>query len=216
MKHRIAWFTATALVTFTSACWAIGPNVKHDKLEITDLIEQSISVVYTNRGGDQAFDVKSVGIVSFESGETKAWLLPVLNGNADNHPLRSGHCDVLIYKADSDYVTPIKMTPISLDVGHDDECIGFKRPLIVDGDNNGTSQLVIYPTIYANQPKATVWRVLAYDAPNRSFCYAPDASDSLTKAAGEVSINDSNARSVLESLHLPADAFKCAVPTKVD
>lgn len=216
MKHRIAWFIATALVTFTSACWAIGPNVKHDKLEITDLIEQSISVVYTNRGGDQAFDVKSVGVVSFESGETKAWLLPVLNGNADNHPLRSGHCDVLIYKANSDYVTPIKMTPISLDVVHDDECIGFRRPLIVDRDNSGTSQLVIYPTIYANQPKATVWRVLAYDAPNRSFCYAPEASVSLTKAAGTTLIKDSNARSVLDSLHLPADAFKCAAPTKID
>jgi len=216
MKHRITWFTATALITFASTCWAIGPNVKHDKLEITDLIEQSISVVYTNRGDDQAFDVKSVGIVSFKSGETKAWLLPVLNGNADNHPLRSGHCDVLIYKADSDYVTPIKMTPIPLDVVRDDECIGFKRPLIVDGDNSGTSQLVIYPTIYANQPKAMVWRVLAYDTQNRSFCYAPEASVSLTKVAGATLIKDSNARSVLDSLHLPADAFKCAVPTKLD
>ncbi|NRO99297.1 hypothetical protein GWC77_25765 [Paraburkholderia sp. NMBU_R16] len=216
MKYRIAWFTATALVTFTSACWAIGPNVKHDKLEITDLIERSISVVYTNRGGDQAFDVKSVGIVSFESGETKAWLLPVLNGNADNHPLRSGHCDVLIYKNDSDYVTPIKMTPISLDAVQDDKCIGFERPLIVDRDNSGTSPLVIYPTIYANRLKSTVWRVFVYDALNRSFCYAPEASTSLTKAASAISIKDSDARRVLDSLHLPADALKCAAPTKVD
>ncbi|WP_321942888.1 hypothetical protein [Paraburkholderia tropica] len=190
--------------------------MKHDKLEITDLIEQSISVVYTNRGGDQAFDVKSAGIVSFESGETKAWLLPVINGNADNHPLRSGHCDVLIYKADSDYVTPIQMPPISLNMVRDDECIGFKQPLIVDGVSSEKLKLVLYPTVYANQPKATVWRVLTYDAPNRSFCYAPEASVSLTKAASTTSIKDLNARSVLEGLHLPADAFKCAAPTVID
>jgi hypothetical protein len=215
MKHRFALFAATVLATFTSACWAAGPNVKHDKLDITDLIEQSISVYYTSRGGDQAFDVKSVGIVSFESGGTKSWLLPVLNGNADNHPLRSGRCDVLIYQTDSDYVTPVSMSPMPLDSVHDDNCAGFKRPLIVDG-GSGTSQLLIYPMVYASRPKATVWRVLAYDAPNRSFCYAPEVSVSLTKAVGVTSINESNAKSVLDGLHLPTDAFKCVVPTKID
>lgn len=214
MTYRNAWFAAATL-TLTSTCWAAGPNVKHDKLDITDLIDQSISVVYTNKGGDQAFDVKSAGIVSFQSGETKAFLLPVLNGNADNHPLRSGRCDVMIFKADSDYVTPVQMTPIASGTLHDDKCIGFKRPLIVDA-SGGASQLVIYPTVYMNQTKAVVWRVLAYDASNRSFCYAPAVSESLTKAAGITSMNDSNAKSTLDNLHLSADAFKCVVPTKID
>jgi len=216
MKHRIASLTVVAVVTFASACWASGPNVRHDKLQITDLIEQSIGVVYTNRGGDQAFDVESGGIVSFESGEAKAWLLPVLNGNADNHPLRSGHCDVLIYKSDSDYVTPIEMSAISLDAVNDDECVGFKRPLIVDGDSSGASPLVIYPTVDGSHPKVTVWRVFAYDALNHSFCYASEASIGLTKAAGATLIKDSNAMSFLDSLHLPPDAFKCTAPTKAD
>ncbi|MCP3716889.1 hypothetical protein [Paraburkholderia sp. CNPSo 3281] len=215
MKYRFALLAATILTAFASACWGTEPHVKHDKPDITDLIEQSISVFYTNRGGDQAFDVKSVGIVSFESGGTKGWLLPVLNGNADDHPLRSGRCDVLIYKADSDYVTPVKMTPEPLVDARDDNCAGFKRPLIVHGAS-GTPQLVIYPTVYAGLLKATAWRVLAYDAPNRSFCYASDASVSLTKAAGVTSINDSNAKRVLDGLHLPTDAFKCAMPTKIN
>jgi hypothetical protein len=215
MKNRLAVFVATALAISATACWAIGPIIKHDKLDISDLIEQSISVFYTNRGGDQAFDVKSLGIVSFQAGDAKAWLLPVLNGNADDHPLRSGRCDILIYKADSDDVTPIQISPMLSAGVRDDDCVGFKRPVIVDGDG-GVSQLVIYPTIYLNQPKAVVWRVLAYDAPNHSFCYAPEASVSLTKMAGVTSINESNVKGVLDGLHLSNDAFKCLVSTKVN
>jgi hypothetical protein len=60
--------------------WAIGSSVKHAKLDISDLIALSISVFYSNHGGDQTFNVKSLGIVSFQTRDTKAWLLPVLNG----------------------------------------------------------------------------------------------------------------------------------------
>jgi hypothetical protein len=216
MKHRNALLAVIALATVTTACWAVGPIVKHDKLDISDLIEQSISVFYTNRGGnDQAFDVKSAGIVAFEAGGTRAWLLPVLNGNADvNQPLRLGHCDIFVYRENRDYVTRINMSDAPPDGAQDDKCTGFGRPLIVT-ETGGTSQLVIYPTVYVNQHKATAWRVLAYDAPNQSFCYAPEASASLTKAPGATSINESNAKSVLDGLHLSNDAFKCAVPTKV-
>jgi hypothetical protein len=215
MKRRVTLVVITALATFATACWAIGPTVKHDRLYISDLIKQSIGVFYTNRGGAQAFDVMSFGIVSFESGDGKAWLLPVLNGNADDHPLRSGSCDILIYKADSDYVTPIQMTPTLLGGVRDGSCAGFRRPLIVAG-GSGVPQLVIYPTIYLIQPKVTVWRVLAYDTLDRSFCYATEASVSLTKAASATSINESNVKSVLDALHLPADAFTCTTPKQPD
>ncbi|AMV48751.1 MULTISPECIES: hypothetical protein [Paraburkholderia] len=131
MNFRLASLAAAFLATIITSAWADVLVVKHDKLQITDLIEQSISVLYTNHGGDQAFDVATGDIVSFKSGADTAWLLPVLNGNADNHPLPSGQCDVLIYKADTDYLTPLQFSHVLLGETRDDQCVGFNRPLVV-------------------------------------------------------------------------------------
>jgi hypothetical protein len=215
MNFRFALLAAAFLATTVTAAWADGPLVKNDKLEITDLIEQSISVLYTNRGGDQAFNVATGDIVSFRSGTDTAWLLPVLNGNADKHPLQSGQCDVLIYKADTDYLTPVQFSHVPLGETRDDQCVGFGRPLVITLDQ-AASPLVVYPTIYGSKPKTTAWRVLAYDASNRSFCFAPQASLSLTKAAKTAHMDEASAGEVIKHLNLPADAFKCVSPTKID
>ncbi|CAD6563019.1 hypothetical protein ACFQ3P_41275 [Paraburkholderia sabiae] len=215
MRFRLALLAAAFLATTVSSAWAEGPVVKHDKLEITVLIEQSISVLYTNRGGNQAFDIATGDIVSFRSGADTAWLLPVLNGNADTHPLQSGQCDVLIYKADTDYLTLVQFSHVPFGETREDQCVGVKHPLVIRLDQ-AASPLVVYPTIYGSKRKTTTWRVLAYDALNRSFCFAPRASLSLTTVANTTHMNEANAGDVIKHLNLPADAFKCIAPTKFD
>lgn len=214
MKIRLALLALTLLAASSTVTWAEGPAVKHDRLEISDLIEQSISVLYTNRGGNQAFNVATSDILSFTSGQNQAWLLPVLNGNADSHALRSGQCDVLIYKADTDYLTPIQFSHVGLGDFHDDQCVGFNRPLIVTIEKSAFP-LVIFPTNYGKRIKTTVWRVLAYDESNESFCFAPQASQTLTQFASTTQLDEKNAAEVFKRLNLPAEFFKCVAPTKV-
>lgn len=192
---------------------ARGVDVNRAVADGSQSMEQTVGIFYTQQGGDQAFDLYENYAVFYKNDVDKFWILPVLNGSAERHALINGHCDILLYRNERDYVTPLQLGKSGLPGLDSNECIGFESPILadIDGDKN---KAVVFVEKFRGANKGLGYRVMVYSHLEQEYCYADELSSALTVASRSLVVNDKNAGAILNKIK--SKNIKMTCPVKLE